>query len=152
MVREHADLGGVGALNTTQLRRHPFVEHADEWARAVCLFERLPGVTRELHVARCEEAAAHGKEVRHEADVEPQLLRDLRGMPMLADGIGREVLEHGAGVRRLPQRSPGAGDTGLRVHDRTIQPVCERREGEQGRGGVAARIRDQRRLRRPELW
>jgi hypothetical protein len=83
--------------------------------------------------------------VRDEADRESERLLDLRRVLVRADAVGRDVLEHRACVRRLLQRASRSRDSRLRVddHGRPVDQVRDRREREQRRRRVAARVRDE---------
>ena len=74
-------------------------------------------------------------------------------MLVRADSVGREILEHEAGVRARFQRAAGAGHSGLRVDDDSVRLDClsDGRESKQRRSRVAARVRDQPARRRIEL-
>jgi len=99
IVCEHAELGRVGALDARELGRDTLGEHPHDRARRGCLREQRADSGVRLHVTGGEQPAAHGEQVRHEADREAELLRDLRCVPVGADGVRREVLEHGARMR-----------------------------------------------------
>ena len=68
LVGEDADLRSVGALHARKLRRHAVRQHTDDRARCVGILEQRANVGVGLHVTRREQAAPHGKQVRHEAD------------------------------------------------------------------------------------
>ena len=79
-------------------------------------------------------------------DPERQLLLDLGRVPVRGDLVGDDVLAGHRQVGGLVERPPGAGDALLGVdHDVGDQPGAgERREREQRRGRVAARVGDDR--------
>jgi hypothetical protein len=91
--------------------------------------------------------------VRHEADGEAEQLLDLGGVPVVADRVGSDVLEHCCGVRALPQGAAGAGDSRLAVDDDAlrIDDLRDRSKCQEGSRRVAARVRDQLAGGRPEL-
>ena len=78
-------------------------------------------------------------------DREAEQLRDLGHVLVGADPIGRDVLEHRAGMGRRLQRAARARHPGERVDDDGVglDRVLQRREREQGRGRVAPGVRDQ---------
>ena len=91
--------------------------------------------------------------MRDEADRVPERLRDLGCVLVRADLVGRQILEHEAGVRALLQLAPRAGNARLRVdHDALrLDRVAQRLERKDRSSRVAARIRDQPSGRREEL-
>ena len=104
-------------------------------------------------VARRDQAAPDGEQMRDEADREAERLLDLGRVLVRADLVGRDVLEHRGRVRRGLQGPPSTRDPRLGVDDHSgrVDRAGERRERQQHGGGVAAGIRDQRAVRRKEL-
>ncbi len=154
-VLEEGELGGVRMLHARELGCDTLVEHAHGGRVGVGLDEQLAqvGVAARLDVAGHEQPAAHRQQVRDEADRESERLRDLRGVLVGADAVGREVLEHEAGVRARREPAARARDARLRVHDdaRRLERSRERRQGEERGRGVAAGVRDQPPRGREEL-
>jgi hypothetical protein len=69
-----------------------------------------------------------------------QLLVDLGHVAVAADAVGGDVLVGGHEVRRVRRRPAGARDAALGVDHRVVQPRRQRREREQRRRRVAARV------------
>ena len=104
-VLEHAELGGVRPLDARELRRDAVGQEAHDARPAYASSSRarsVVGVGR--RVAGDEQPAAHGQQVRDEADREAERLLDLGRVLVRPDAVRRDVLEHEAGVRRLLQR------------------------------------------------
>ena len=144
-ILEHADLGRVRALHARQLRRGAVGKHAHDRARRVRGLEQPAHVLVGAQVTRRQEAAPHGQEVGDEADGKAELLRYLGRVAVRADGVGRDVLEHEAGMGARLQRPARSRDARLGVDDdtRLIDGSGERSERQQRGGRVAARVRDQ---------
>ncbi len=121
LVLERGDLGGVGALEPREVGHG--VDHLDDVRPGVRGLEQRPRILGRGHVAGADEPAAERDDVRHERDREAEELRDLRRVPVRADRVGRDVLEHGGGVRAVLQRR------GRRRRSRT----CRRRRRSPGR-------------------
>ena len=149
-----AELCDVGALDTGQFGNDAFGEDANRRCSFVSGLEAGAQVVFDrLHVTRHEQAPANGEEVRDEADREAERLLDLRRVLVRAHAVGRQVLEHEAGVGARSQAAAGSRDARLGVDDHAgrLDRVRERCEREERRRGVAAGIGDQRAGRRPEL-
>ena len=95
----------------------PAGQDAHDGAAGVGVHEQRAHVAVRLDVARGEEPAAHGEEVRNEADREAERLRDLGRVPVRSDGVRRDVLEDEARVRARLQLAARTGDARLRVDD-----------------------------------
>ena len=152
-VGEDADLGGVGALDARELGRDPLGQHGHGRGRRIGGLERLAQAVGRPDVARCDQAAPDGEQMRDEADREAERLLDLGRVLVRADLVGRDVLEHRRRVRRRLQRPPRTRHARLGVDDHTgrVDRAGERREREQHGGRVATGVRDQRAVRREEL-
>ena len=118
----------------------PLRQHAHDRAVGVGLLDQRSRIGVGAEVTRREQASAHGQQVRHERDLEAELLRDLGAVAVRADRVRREVLEHGARVRAVLERPPGARHARFRVDDHVaVDDLAQR-----GRGRAARRSRSSR--------
>ena len=154
-IGEDRDLRGVGPLYPGELRGHVLGQDAHRRRGRVGGLEQGARLARvRLDVGRRDEPAPDGEEMRDEADGEAERLRDLRLVLVSPDLVGRDVLEHRAGVRARLEGLARAGDARLGVDDhaaRRVDDPGERLERQQRGGRVAAGIRDQPGRRRREL-
>ena len=144
-VVEDPDLGPVGVLDAGELGRHSLGQDGDDGAARVGLLEQPAEVgAGGANVAGGNEAAPDGQEVGREGDREAEQLRDLGHVLVGADAIRRHVLEHCTGMGRRLQRAARPGHAGEPVYDdgSGLDRILERREREEGRGGVAPGIRN----------
>ena len=140
------------------------IDHADKRLVGVEIADRLQHLLLahlggRLRVGRGEDAAIHRHQMRRENDFDrrarghAQNLLDLRRVAMPADVVGRDALVALGIMGGELQRAAGPGDAALRVDDdrlRIDQPgLQQRRQRQNGRGRIAARIGHQ--LRRRNL-
>ena len=108
----------------------------------------LGGAGRDAHVDGREDAAIDRDEVRRERHRPADPLLDLGAVAVVEDAVGRHAAVDFGEVRPLGRCLAGAGDARLGVDDDVAvggeqAGFGQRRQGEQGGGGVAARVGDE---------
>src|SRR4051812_1204757 len=131
-----ADLRAVRVLHARELGRDAVGQ--DPHGRRACVrgLDQVAPVAVDLRVARRDQPAAHGQQVRDEADRVAERAGDLGCVLVAPDPVRRHVLEHEPRVRAGLQLAPGARHPGLRVHhDRAGLDRPRKRCEREDRGG-----------------